>query len=100
MQETPSPAVMPEMAFGAATFATTTAGGFGLPRDRMESGDSAKSRNSTENKRHTKSRRPLTSPSVPLVPVDAIFSQGAANAPAFSATMCNYSFVWYTGDSG
>ena len=27
-------------------------------------------------------------------------SQRAANAVAFGATMCNYSFVWYTGDSG
>src|SRR6266566_3276528 len=28
------------------------------------------------------------------------FSQRPATAFAFSATMCKYSFVWYTGDSG
>jgi len=27
-------------------------------------------------------------------------SRRVANVVAFSATMCNYSFVWYTGDSG
>jgi len=34
-------------------------------------------------------------PSMPLVPIDTIFSRRAANAVAFGATMCNYSFVWY-----
>ena len=38
--------------------------------------------------------------SMPLVPIDTIFPRRTVNAVAFDATMCNYSFVWYTGDSG